>query len=373
MEPSLQQGDRVSCRKHGKIKSILALTLAVASMLQLSGCQMIKPVGIGELDAKVKESWYNEYPSYPDYDPLEYVTLGDYEDLTIKTPVLLKVTSTDVDDAWEAYRMDITEPAKDTKSTIKSSDMVNIDYDGDDGKGSDLKGKDLCIRAGEYMDEILVGKKPGDTVKYDDKKGIIWSVKINYIAIYPEITDENIEEFSNGEYKSVADVKSDIKNYYTQQNAATFTSAVNQATIEALLDCSKVSEVPASLKTWYVKNRMCGYWHLYNSEDNKETFDEWLLDNYGWDSVETMKSAMEDEAEEATKSELVLHAVGKDANIKYTDKMYASDIKKYAKDNGYESVKECEEMNGEAYLRDLFYLNTVLSYLIESADTASSE
>ncbi|HJD29881.1 MAG TPA: FKBP-type peptidyl-prolyl cis-trans isomerase, partial [Candidatus Blautia avicola] len=111
-----------------------------------------------------------------DVDNLEdYVTLGQYQNLTVEEEPKEEVTQEDVDDYVERQLIYNYAPVEVTQDrAVQENDTVNIDFtgymDGETFNGGSAQDQDLIIGSGSFIDGFedgLIGHKKGETVTLD--------------------------------------------------------------------------------------------------------------------------------------------------------------------------------------------------------------
>ena len=111
-------------------KKILTLMLAACMVTALTACGSSKEEGQSQDTTEVSG---NGIISTKDYDPDDYVKLGDYEGITVNTDVYT-YTDADVDAQFDkeinyyVEYMDAYDYTATDKQTVETGDTVNIDY-----------------------------------------------------------------------------------------------------------------------------------------------------------------------------------------------------------------------------------------------------
>ena len=106
----------------------------------------------------------------PDYNALDYVTLGEYKGLTVQDQPV-EVTEEQIDSEVEYYIQLADALESVTEGTVEEGDTANIDYEGKlNGEafdGGTAKGYDLIIGSDSFIDGFedgLIGVAVGETV-----------------------------------------------------------------------------------------------------------------------------------------------------------------------------------------------------------------
>ena len=177
--------------------------------------QAAESADTGETGYAAEEKTYPDEAYIMNIDPSDYVTLGDYSQLSVEVTKKREVTDDEVEAAVQdtlAHNQVETEVTD--RTDVQNGDIVDIDYVGKvDGQeydnGSD-QGLHLEIGSNimgiDDFDEGLIGHKKGETVTLNltfpedygtsDLAGqpVVFEVTINGIYTYsePELTDEYV-------------------------------------------------------------------------------------------------------------------------------------------------------------------------------------
>ena len=216
-------------------KKTLGLLAAILSVCMLAGCGA-KDTGDGTGAATDAGT---ESTALKDMDVDKYVTLGEYKGLAVS------VDTVEVDeDEWDTlvnnvYYGNITaENGGIMDRAVETGDTVNIDYEGTkDGvafDGGTAQGYDLTIGSGTFIpgfEDGLVGVKIGDTVdlpltfpeNYTEElagKDVVFTVTVNSVKRMPELTDDLVNQITDGEYTDVASNKESVRKDLEDAKAA---------------------------------------------------------------------------------------------------------------------------------------------------------
>lgn len=188
---------------------------------------------------------------------LPKVTLGDYRTLKA-TKAKATITAKDVDEVIERMRTGMAEK-KAVERAAKDGDETVIDFVGkkddvafDGGTGTDY---DLVLGSNSFIpgfEEAIVGKKAGETfdipLKFPadyhvaDLKGaaVVFTTTLKEVKelVPPALTDEFAA--STGPFKTVDELKADIKKELTAQKEREVTDKFKDELVKQLIDVSKV-------------------------------------------------------------------------------------------------------------------------------------
>lgn len=193
------------------------------------------------------------------YNPLDYVTLGQYKDIEVES----SVTEDDLQDALDSLITKGGEEVRINEGTVKKGDFINFDYSGKiDGKLFDngtAEAQYLRVGTGKMIDgfeDALIGMKVGEQkdakMKFPEDYGnfevagkdVVFTLKVNFI--YKEADDAlvaKLTESQDKKYKTVEEYKEAQRKALEEQNASQdLTTALDKVE-----DSAKIKEVPKAL------------------------------------------------------------------------------------------------------------------------------
>ncbi|MCU6725572.1 Trigger factor [uncultured Clostridium sp.] len=310
----------------------------------------------------------------PEYDASEYVTLGEYKDLTVEvTPV--EVTDEQVMDKIASETKQTL-----TEGTVESGDTVNIDYvgkiDEEEFDGGSAEGYDLEIGSCTFIDGFedgIIGMQVGDTKDLELKfpedyhstdlagKDVVFTVTVNSISRVPELTDEVADSVVEG------------------MTAEAYQESVRQDLEDQAKESQKTEAEQKLLQAVYENATIDGYpeENLQYTIKRAKDYYEWLASMYGMSLDDYLKNygMTQDEfneqiqpvAEEALGEEMTLLAIAKEENIEVSDEEYEAGLARYAEAQGMDDPSKLEEAYGENYIKNSLLQEKVLEFLYENA------
>ena len=295
-------------------------------------------------------------PDRPEYKALDYVTLGQYTGFT------LQGQSTEVtDDKVMAslnssigtdYYTEVTD------RPVQEGDVVNIDYTGKkDGKafdGGTASGYDLTIGSNTFIDGFedgLIGANTGDTLDLnltfpdnyysEDLAGqdVVFTVTINSIREFPEITDDLINEITGGSYTTVDDYKTYLKDQLVQQKEDARESAIRSQILTKLMDTCTVDSDPDGLFDYYTAlyKRQYQTYASYYGINLKD-----MVESSGM-TMDDFNTELEKEARVEMDQELILEAIEEKEKLEISDEEYDQSVEEQAEKLGYTDVDQFKE------------------------------
>ena len=276
---------------------------------------------------------------------LPKVTLGDYKSLKV-TKKKITVSASEVDEVIERMRAGFAEKKEVTRAA-KQGDEVTIDFVGkkddvafDGGTGTDYT---LTLGSNSFIpgfEEGVVGKKIGQTFDLDlafpeeyhvaELKGakVVFTTTLKTIkeVVLPEIDDEFAAKA--GPFKTVAELKDDIKRELTAQKEREATENLKDDLVKQLVEVSTVpvpdilvKDQAASIERDMTQNLM--YQGL--------TLDQYLQ-NKGFESKEKwLETEVADAAKKRVQAGLVLAELSKAEKIEATNEELDEHVEMYKK------------------------------------------
>ena len=190
------------------------------------------------------------------YNPLDYITLGQYKNIEVEN----SVTEDSLQDAVDSLLTAGGEEVEIKEGVVKEGDFINFDYAGKiDGKEFDGGTADeqyLRVGSGKMIDgfeDALIGMKVGEQKDaemtfpedYGNSelagKDVVFTLKVNFI--YKEADDALVAKLTNSQYETVNDYKEAQRKALEEQNAQNdLMTAMNQ-----VAESVKIKEVPEAL------------------------------------------------------------------------------------------------------------------------------
>lgn len=231
-----------------------------AAAIAVFGEEKILPLDRPNVDVK-KFVPEQELEFTIDVEVMPKVKLGDYKNLKAKKKVDA-VNDSEVDEALEGIRKNAA-VKKDVERAAKKGDVVVIDFEGKDKDGNIVEGavsQDYSLELGSNsfipgFEEGLVGKKIGDSLELpltfpkDYHHKPLAGQKIVFAVTVKKVQEEGLPKLdakfaeSIGPFKTVEDLKNDIKRELTQQKDRESDTKFRNELLEELL---KSSQVPIS-------------------------------------------------------------------------------------------------------------------------------
>ena len=379
-ERKCRQGDRRSeynMRRKNLMTALLCAAVVAASTVMAPGVVMAEETE-AVTEASTEEAL--ELAERPDYKALDYVELGEYKGLTVE----VEPTAVSDDEVLKQIRAnagsDILEEV--TEGTVEEGDTANIDYegklDGEAFEGGTAKDTDLEIGSGTFIpgfEDGLVGVKIGDTVdlpltfpeNYTEElagKDVVFTVTVNSVKRMPELTDDLVNQITDGEYTDVASYKESVRKDLEDAKAASRPSEINNSLLTQIAAASTIKEYPQELVD-YAANNMKNY-YKQQAESSSMEFADFLSTYFSMDE-DTFNEQVDLVVKQNLRAELYLKAIAEAEDIELTDEEYEAKCEEYAENYGYDSVEKFKSAYTENEIRLSALEDKVLEFLSDNA------
>ena len=396
-ERKCRQGDRRSeynMRRKNLMTALLCAAVVAASTVMAPGVVMAEETEAvteastgaateADTEALTEASTEEalELAERPDYKALDYVELGEYKGLTVE----VEPTAVSDDEVLKQIRAnagsDILEEV--TEGTVEEGDTANIDYegklDGEAFEGGTAKDTDLEIGSGTFIpgfEDGLVGVKIGDTVdlpltfpeNYTEElagKDVVFTVTVNSVKRMPELTDDLVNQITDGEYTDVASYKESVRKDLEDAKAASRPSEINNSLLTQIAATSTIKEYPQELVD-YAANNMKNY-YKQQAESSSMEFADFLSTYFSMDE-DTFNEQVDLVVKQNLRAELYLKAIAEAEDIELTDEEYEAKCEEYADNYGYDSVEKFKSAYTENEIRLSALEDKVLEFLSDNAN-----
>ncbi len=324
-------------------KQVTVISLLVVMAMVLTGCSWndIKEKFIGE-------SATGSAVSLLDYDPDEYVTLGEYKGIEVDCTVTDAEIQQEIDKLIEENKTN----KKIKKGTCKKGQKVNIDYVGKlNGKKFDNgSAKDTTIELGnsgyiDGFDDGVIGMKVGQKKdlnltfpsSYHKKslagKDVVFTVKLNYIQgdeVTPKFDDALVKKAT--QYKTTAEYKTKTK----EELAGNKKNSAGSTAMDTVEKNSKFQSMPEELKASC--SAQLDAYYRYTATSYGMEFDDFLKASSM--SEEDYKKQLASAADTLAKTQLLTLAIAKKEGITVTDEEVSNQIAEIVSQNASSGVDE---------------------------------
>lgn len=291
------------------------------------------------------------------------VTLGDYKGMEVPEQDT-SVSDADVDSELENKRQQQAELVLKEDEAAADGDTVVIDYEGSvDGEkfdGGSADNYSLVLGSGSFIpgfEDQLVGHKAGEDVDvnvtfpedYHAKdlagKDALFKVKIHEVKEkqLPELDDEFAKDVDE-DVETLAELKDKVKKQLQDQKEAAAKTAIEDAAIEAAVANAETEEIPQAMLDDDTNRQL----QQYLAGMQQQGINPQMYFQITNTTEDDLRKQFADDAAKRVKTNLVLEAVVKDANLNATDEDVQNEIADLAKQYGMD-----EEAVSKALTRDM--------------------
>ncbi|MDO5425388.1 MAG: trigger factor [Eubacteriales bacterium] len=322
----------------------------------------------------------------PEYNALDYVTLGDYKGLEV---TLLKVEVTD-----EEVEAQITSNIKNsdkmdtlTEGTVQEGDIAVIDFEGKlDGEafdGGTSKNYELEIGSGSFIDGFedgLIGVEVGKTVDLNltfpenysstDLAGqdVVFTVTVNEIQRMPELTDELVTELSDCE--TVAEYQDYVReSLLSQKKSNQPTQKLNDLYYQ-IYTGSTINSYPEDVVA-YRTNQLKSYYQSMAEQYELEFAD--FLEQYMQITEEQFDTQSKAIIQSSMVQELLMNAIAETEKLEVDDTYFDENIESYVAQTGAESKEALLSVYGEEELRKTMRMDMAMNFVVANCKVTNPE
>ena len=304
------------------------------------------------------------------YDPLAYITLGNYTGLDVDV-VKAEISDEDVDAEIESM-LEENADIVDKEDGAEEGDSVSFSYtaevEGEELESSDGENMELILGYadfGEEIDAALTGAKAGDTVQaevlLDDLYGeeysgktAVYTLEVAQVFKYvqPELNDAFVQEYTS--YDTVEAFRAGLKAELQAYAEQTGREEAGESALSQAVENAEMNGYPQDL-----------YDYQYNSL--LETYYMYFGDSYT-DLVS--EEDLADSVEYEVKAEMVLQALVQTEGLELTDEEFISYLENNLDFFGetFTSAEEVIDYYGEEELRSYVQRSNVCSWLLDHAN-----
>lgn len=324
---------------------------------------------------------------------IDYVELGEYKGIPA-TRMSTTVSEEDVD--LQVMRLASqgagSEPITD-RDDVQEGDIANIDYEGSiDGvlfDGGSAKGFDLEIGSHTFIDGFedgLIGAKVGDTldvnVTFPDTyvnnpdlagKPAVFKVTVNSIStkILPELTDEYISERTSGQFASLEEFRTYIREQTEASLKSYSDSSVSNQVITQVMDNASLKKDLPEEYIEEAKQKM-----IRTAKSNAQAYGmsyEDYLTNYLQMDEATFINTIEESSDDICLQSAVIAAIAQTEGIEVTKEETEQQIADLMAEYGYANKKDLLNVVPEEDINDSLLEDKVKAFLIENAVITEQE
>jgi len=316
-----------------------------------------------------------------DYQLKDLVVLGEYKALKVDV-AYEEITEEKMAEYIDQLLKQYPGYNANSKTKVEDKDAVNIDFEGTiDGKtfeNGTAKAVNLNIGSNSFIEGFetqLINQNVGDTVAvkvtfpkdYKEKtlagKDAVFEVKINSImdkVIYTtaELKDEFV--LANFGFNTVAEFKTDVKKYLTENNETNKTSNTRAAVVAKVIKDSAIT-LPKELLNSQVAHYMSEFKKSVDGAGYK--YDEYLASQYQTDAA-TYAKTIKESMTQKLKEQIVLSAIAKETKTEIDKEGYDAYVKQFLDAYEYVSEKQLYAAYPKVEMERAYICNKMVEYLI---------
>ncbi|MGN0343225.1 MAG: trigger factor [Roseburia sp.] len=375
-------------------KRLLAIFLCTALVAGVTACGSDK-TGESVEDTEVTA----EESNMPEYNAVDYVTLGDYSAIEVTLDDDYSVTEDDVKEflessvlAYYPYYVDLD------KDVVEEGDFVNIDYvgylNGEAFDGGSAEGYILEIGSDSFIDgfedgliDAVVGETLDLNLTFPETYGsadlagqdVVFTVTVNKIVekqdvAYEDIDDDYVayvkEQNPNLDYDSAEDMISDVQTYLESTAESNKDSAIRSAVLDKITEICTVDSYPDGLLDYRLSEILAQYESYYCDEET--TLEDYVENTLG-ESYEEFVAELQEEVELDVDTQLILEAIASVEGITFDEEEFQTYVNDMLSSYGYSSESTLylsygsTEQAGRSYLEKIFVCNQALEMICGNA------
>ncbi|MDD7268287.1 MAG: trigger factor [Treponema sp.] len=304
------------------------------------------------------------------YDVFPKVSVKDFAGVTVKEPQVT-VGDAEIDEEIKAMQERNAMVIEKKDNTVEKDNIVTIDYVevGEDGKEiADTKRQDYVFTVGSgenlyKIDDEILGMKKDETKEitkkfkkdYEDTDLAGKTVKLNVtikavkVRDLPAIDDDFAQD-CNEKYKTLADMKADIKRNMEVAKDRRIRELKNNSLLEQLVKKNPF-DIPASM----LAAELDGRWNMMAQQfqTTPEQLEKMIVAS--GQTKETMLKEWTGDSEKMLKSRIIVDALIRERNISVTPEEIEAQYTKIAEEGGMtvEEVKDhYKDARAKEYLID---------------------
>ena len=286
--------------------------------------------------------------------------------------ILAQISANAGSDAME----DVTEGTVEEGDTANIDYVGKLDgeaFDGGTAKGYDLEiGSGTFI---DGFEDGLVGVKIGDTVdltltfpeSYPSEelagKETVFTVTVNSVKRMKELTSDLVSTITDGEYTDVDAYKESVKETLIKNKEDSRDSEIKSDILSQISANSTVRDYPQEMLDYGLTNMQNAYKQMASQYD-MEYAD--LLQNYFGMTEEQFNEEALNVVKQNLDAEMYLKAIAEKEGIEVSDDDYEAACQRYADTYGYDSVDDLKAAYDEDTIRISALQDKVLDFLEEN-------
>ncbi|MCI8634128.1 MAG: trigger factor [Eubacterium sp.] len=355
-----------------KKKTGLAAILFGTGLCLMAGCGNNSSAG-NETGESVVDT---ETQVFFDYNVSDYVTLGDYKNLSVQYPVPV-VTDEDVEMSIEELVSDYTEYNEDANRAAQEGDYLSIDFagtiDGEEFDGGSAEDYEFTLGEDEFPEDFeknLIGKKAGEEVSfsmtypadyYEETAGKTAEFKVTVKSVSEVVVPEYNDEFvaKATEYDTTEAYEQAMREELVAGAQEEASTGAGEDALALAVGNATINGYPQELYDACYDSTLEEY-QSYAAMFGVE-MEEFMQEFMGEDNLDSVTLDMVNEI-------LVSQAIAEKEGFAVTEKNYAQEAQALADANGYDSLDDFTADYGKNSIMTMLVREKAVEFLYENAD-----
>ena len=296
------------------------------------------------------------------------VTLGDYKGMSVPKQDT-EVSDADVDSELEKKRQQQAELVLKEDAAAENGDTVVIDYvgtiDGEKFEGGSADNHSLELGSGSFIpgfEDQLVGHKADEKVDvkvtfpedYHAKE--LAGKEANFAVTIHEVKEKQLPEMDDEFAKDVdedvdtlAELKEKTKKQLQEQKETAAKAAIEDAAIDAAVNNATTEEIPQAMLDDDTNRQM----QQYLAGMQQQGINPQMYFQITGTSEDDLKKQFADGAEKRVKTNLVLEAIVKDANLTASDEEIDAEASDLAEEYGMDKDAVLKALSKDMLAHDV--------------------
>ncbi len=235
----------------------------------------------------------------------------------------------------------------------------------------------------EGFEDSVVGHSIGETYDWQGAfpedyknaeyagKDVVFTITVKGISKeqVPELNDDFVKSVSK-KSKNVEEYKKEVEKKVKKNNDTSYENAISQAVWQKVLENTEVKEYPKD-EVDNIKDPLIEQYKTLAEEYDQE-YETFIQEQMG-SSVEDFEKQVEEAAKSSVKQTMVTEAIADKERIKMGEKEYEEQLEKLAAEYGYESVDVLKSSAEEEDLKEIALNSMVREWLKEHSVQVAAE
>lgn len=316
---------------------------------------------------------------YSNVEASDYVEMVEYKNISIPSDVHT-ITEEIVQLNIDSILANFATTTQIMDRAVVDGDTVNIDYVGSvdgvefENGSTGGNGTEVTIGVTSYIDDFLaqlIGHTPGESFDIEvtfpenygaeelSGKDAVFAITLNSISetVTPELTDAFVLENLAEDFNS--NTVEEFRTFVADELKANAIEVYIQNYLSAEFVVTSVPEDVLKYQQTILQN----YYKMSAVQYNM-TLEEYLINYVGYETIEALTEASQEEIAQISQFALIIQGVAKDANLSVSDENLKAYFEKFTGDEDYSRF---EDLYGMSYLRKSVLQEIVIEFIVTNA------